>query len=260
MSNTSFRTARWISAIALAGAAIGARRAFDCAKRRADPKRRQECAPAGDPGVGRRGRAARRGHVGRILRPPRSDRARRSPLARRRRRADRAFPRRRAGEAGRSAHHHRSRTLCGRGRARRGAGRRRRGARAAHQEGVDRGQQLQQSNSRAISQQRLDQRISAYREAEANLRAAQAALQSARLNLGYTEVRAPVAGRVGKLEITVGNLVAAGPGAPVLTTLVSVRSDLRELQRRRGSGDARAEGAGRRTAMRTRRSSASRCR
>ena len=35
-------------------------------------------------------------------------------------------------------------------------------------------------------------------------------------------MRAPVAGRVGKLEITVGNLVAAGPGAPVLTTLVSV--------------------------------------
>ena len=54
------------------------------------------------------------------------------------------------------------------------------------------------------------------------MRAAQAALQSAQLNLDYTEVRAPVAGRVGKLEITVGNLVAAGPGAPVLTTLVSV--------------------------------------
>jgi multidrug efflux system membrane fusion protein len=35
-------------------------------------------------------------------------------------------------------------------------------------------------------------------------------------------VRAPVAGRVGRLEITVGNLVPAGPGAPVLTTLVSV--------------------------------------
>ena len=38
----------------------------------------------------------------------------------------------------------------------------------------------------------------------------------------YTQVRAPVSGRVGRLEITVGNLVAAGPGAPVLTTLVSV--------------------------------------
>ena len=37
-----------------------------------------------------------------------------------------------------------------------------------------------------------------------------------------TQVRAPVSGRVGRLEITVGNLVAAGPGAPVLTTLVSV--------------------------------------
>jgi multidrug efflux system membrane fusion protein len=35
-------------------------------------------------------------------------------------------------------------------------------------------------------------------------------------------VRAPVAGRVGRVEVTVGNLVAAGPGAPVLTTLVSV--------------------------------------
>ena len=50
----------------------------------------------------------------------------------------------------------------------------------------------------------------------------QAALQTAKLNLGYTEVRAPVSGRVGKLEITVGNLIAAGPGTPVLTTLVSV--------------------------------------
>jgi multidrug efflux system membrane fusion protein len=86
----------------------------------------------------------------------------------------------------------------------------------------DRSQQLQQSGSGAISQSNIDQRHSAYREAEAALRAAQAALQSARLNLDFTEIRAPVAGRVGKLEITIGNLVAAGPGAPVLTTLVSV--------------------------------------
>jgi membrane fusion protein, multidrug efflux system len=85
---------------------------------------------------------------------------------------------------------------------------------------VERGQQL--IASRTVSQRELDQRVNALREAEANLRAAQAALQSAKLNLDYTEVRAPVAGRVGKREITVGNLVAAGPGAPVLTTLVSV--------------------------------------
>jgi len=74
----------------------------------------------------------------------------------------------------------------------------------------------------AIAQRELDERVNAQAEAEANLRAAEAALQSANLNLSYTEVRAPVPGRVGKLEVTVGNLVAAGPGAPVLTTLVSV--------------------------------------
>lgn len=86
--------------------------------------------------------------------------------------------------------------------------------------------ELERSNrlwgERAIAQRELDERSNAASEANANLRAAQAALQSARLNLGYTQVRAPVAGRVGRLEVTQGNLVAAGPGAPVLTTLVSV--------------------------------------
>jgi len=84
----------------------------------------------------------------------------------------------------------------------------------------DRGQQL--NDSRWISQKDLDSRINGFRESEANLKAAEAALQTAKLNLGYTEVRAPVAGRVGKIEYTVGNLIAAGPGAPVLTTLVSI--------------------------------------
>lgn len=77
-------------------------------------------------------------------------------------------------------------------------------------------------DEQAIAQREYEERLNAQREADANLRAAQAQLQSARLNLGYTQVRAPVAGRTGKREITVGNLVAAGPGAPVLTTLVSV--------------------------------------
>lgn len=74
----------------------------------------------------------------------------------------------------------------------------------------------------AIAQREHDERQNAQREADANLRAAQAALQTARLNLGYTQVRAPVAGRVGRIEVTQGNLVASGAGAPVLTTLVSV--------------------------------------
>jgi membrane fusion protein, multidrug efflux system len=75
---------------------------------------------------------------------------------------------------------------------------------------------------RAIAQREYDERANAQREAEANLRAAQAALLTAQLNLGYTQVKAPIAGRIGKVEVTVGNLVAAGPGAPVLATLVSV--------------------------------------
>jgi multidrug efflux system membrane fusion protein len=83
----------------------------------------------------------------------------------------------------------------------------------------ERGQQL--TGSQTISQRDQDNRINSYREAEANLKAAQATLQTAQLNLGYTEVRAPVTGRVGKREITVGNLIAAGPGSPLLTTIVS---------------------------------------
>jgi membrane fusion protein, multidrug efflux system len=86
----------------------------------------------------------------------------------------------------------------------------------------ERAQQLRSTNASAISESIVDQRVGTYLEAEANLRAAQAALQSAQLSLDYTDIRAPVAGRVGKLEITVGNLIAAGPSGPLLTTLVSV--------------------------------------
>jgi membrane fusion protein, multidrug efflux system len=75
---------------------------------------------------------------------------------------------------------------------------------------------------RAISQREFEDRLNGLREADANLRAAQAQLETVRLSLSYTQVRAPLSGRIGRLEVTVGNLVAAGPGAPVLTTLVSV--------------------------------------
>lgn len=85
---------------------------------------------------------------------------------------------------------------------------------------LERGRRL--SENRTISQSDMDQRQNAFTEAQAGLRTAQAALQSAQLELGYTEVRAPVGGRVGKFEITVGNLVAAGSTSPALTTLVSV--------------------------------------
>ncbi len=84
-------------------------------------------------------------------------------------------------------------------------------------------QRAQQLVGNGFTPQRdVDQRVNEVRAAEANLRAMQAALDTARLNLGYTEVRAPIAGRAGRIEVTAGNLVPAGPTAPVLTTLVSV--------------------------------------
>ncbi len=73
-----------------------------------------------------------------------------------------------------------------------------------------------------IPRSTLDSRLNAHAEAKAALDVAKAALDRARLDQDYTEVRAPVSGRVGKAEVTVGNLVSTGAGAPVLTTLVSV--------------------------------------
>src|SRR6266851_1504097 len=85
---------------------------------------------------------------------------------------------------------------------------------------LERGQQLVGNN--VVTRRDFDQRDNANREAIANVKAAVATLQTARLNLDYTEVRAPVDGRVGKIEVTKGNLVAAGTSSPVLTSLVSV--------------------------------------
>lgn len=74
----------------------------------------------------------------------------------------------------------------------------------------------------AIARRDFDGRQNAHREAGANVKAARAALDAARINLAYTQITAPVAGRVSRAELTVGNVVSAGPNAPVLTTLVSV--------------------------------------
>lgn len=74
----------------------------------------------------------------------------------------------------------------------------------------------------AIARRDFDEKHNAAREATANLKAAKAALSAARINLAYTQVTAPVAGRVSRAELTVGNIVSAGANAPLLTTLVSV--------------------------------------
>jgi multidrug efflux system membrane fusion protein len=75
----------------------------------------------------------------------------------------------------------------------------------------------------AISVEEAEARQSRYQEAKAALLAAQAALESARLDLEYTKVRAPIGGRVSRALLTEGNYVSGvAGGASMLTTIVSV--------------------------------------
>lgn len=78
-------------------------------------------------------------------------------------------------------------------------------------------------NTQAISREELDARTSSVAESEAAIRGAEASLRNAQLNLDWTTVRAPISGRVGRAEITAGNLVQSGPPSPsLLTTIVSL--------------------------------------
>jgi multidrug efflux system membrane fusion protein len=83
-----------------------------------------------------------------------------------------------------------------------------------------RAQKLLQGN--AISRRDFDDRSNAALVATADVKAAEAALEDAKVNLGYTKIAAPVDGRMSRAERTVGNIVAAGVSSPPLTTLVSV--------------------------------------
>jgi len=76
---------------------------------------------------------------------------------------------------------------------------------------------------RAISREDFETRTSTNAETEAEIRAAEAAVTTARLNLEWTKVRSPIAGQVSRAEVTEGNLVQAGPPeATLLTRVVSI--------------------------------------
>jgi RND family efflux transporter MFP subunit len=77
-------------------------------------------------------------------------------------------------------------------------------------------------DSGAVSQEELDERVSALHQQEANVAAAQAAFDAAALNLSFTNVTAPVDGQASRAEVTRGNLVTGGNnGGTLLTTIVS---------------------------------------
>jgi len=71
--------------------------------------------------------------------------------------------------------------------------------------------------ARAVSQQDLDLAEAALRQAQADVASAQAAVDTARINLGYTVVNSPIAGRTGRSSVTVGALVTASQSAPLVT-------------------------------------------
>lgn len=75
-------------------------------------------------------------------------------------------------------------------------------------------------DARAISKEEFDARVSGAAQATANVQAADAALDAAKLNLTFTQVRAPISGLVSKAEVTAGNLVTTDQ--TLLTTLVSI--------------------------------------
>lgn len=68
-----------------------------------------------------------------------------------------------------------------------------------------------------VSKQDADDASAAHRQAVAQVALKKAALESARINLGYTQVRAPISGRIGKSSVTEGALVTAGQATALAT-------------------------------------------
>lgn len=75
--------------------------------------------------------------------------------------------------------------------------------------------------SPAISQSLLDQRENNRKAANSAVQGAKAMLESAKIDLDYAYVKAPISGKVSRAEITEGNLVQTGSNAPLLTSIVA---------------------------------------
>lgn len=79
--------------------------------------------------------------------------------------------------------------------------------------------------TRAVSKQDFDAKSQAQAEAQAAVRSARAALSLAKLNLEFTEIRSPIAGKIGRALVTRGNLVTGGITASASTLLANVVSN-----------------------------------
>ncbi len=78
------------------------------------------------------------------------------------------------------------------------------------------------TRNQTITVRDLDQRKANLASARASLASAEANLKQAQLNLEWTEVRAPIAGRISDRRVDAGNLIAGGQGATLLTNIISI--------------------------------------
>ena len=84
---------------------------------------------------------------------------------------------------------------------------------------LERRRQAELVKRQATAQAVLDDKIAKAAEARADLRKQQAEMTTAELNLSYTDIKAPIAGRIGRSAFSVGNFV--GPQSGTLATIVS---------------------------------------
>ena len=110
-------------------------------------------------------------------------------------------------------------------------------------------------DTNAISKQEYDDAVTAQKQSTADLAAARAARQTAGLNLGYATVNAPIAGRIGRAQVTEGALVGQGEATPLATVqqvdpiYVNItQSSTDVLRLRRAMADGKLQGAGKNAA------------
>ena len=108
---------------------------------------------------------------------------------------------------------------------------------------------------KAVSRQDYDDAAAAVAQARAEIEYWQAAVEGARINLGYTRVTAPISGRIGKSSVTVGALVTAYQPTslstiqqldPIYVDVTQSSAELLRLKRNLEAGRLSADGANRR--------------
>jgi membrane fusion protein (multidrug efflux system) len=103
----------------------------------------------------------------------------------------------------------------------------------------------------AVSQQNYDDAYAAFKQAEAEAASSKAALDTARINLEYTRVIAPIAGRIGRSSVTAGALVTANQASslatvqqlnPIYVDVTQSSTELLRLKRDLASGALKSAG------------------